>query len=93
MTNEFATELINRRKTFLLDIVINSPVNIQLNTGNITNIFKLNNKIYVLEPVNLQAICYNPISPRGYNFDNAIFKDKLERALGEKVINVEEEKN
>lgn len=93
LTNDFLQQLIDRRKTFLADIVVDSPINIQLNIGNMDNLFKLNNKISVLNKINLKAICYNPVSPKGYEFNNLVFKKKLEESLGMEVYNVVEEKS
>lgn len=90
MTNEFLESLVEKRKDFTFDIILNTPVNIQLNLANIRNLFKLKNTIYVLNPINLKAICYNPYSPRGYEFENTTFKKKLENSLHLKVINVME---
>lgn len=90
LTNEFLETLVEKRKQFSFDIIIDTPVNIQLNLANIRNLFRLKNKIYVLNPVNLKAICFNPYSPRGYEFENATFRTKLENSLHLKVINVME---
>lgn len=91
LSNDFVEQLIEERRDFKLDIIVRSPIHIQLNLGNMSNLFKLKNNIYVLDPINLQAICYNPTSPYGYEFDNFQFERKLEENLGMKVINVMEE--
>lgn len=93
LTNDFLLQLIDRRKTFLANIVIDNPINIQLNIDNMSNLFKLNNEIFVLNTINLKAICYNPVSPKGYKFNNLVFKKKLEESLGMQVYNVVEEKS
>ncbi len=90
LTNEFLEQLVEKRRDFHFDIIVNTPVNIQLNSANIHNLFKLKNKVYVLNPINLKAVCFNPYSPRGYEFDNDTFKKKLKTALHLKVINVME---
>lgn len=90
LTNDFLEKLIEERRDFKFDIVVKSPVDIQLNLANLINLFKLDNQVYVLNPINLKAICYNPTSPQGYEFNNYEFRSKLEKSLGTKVINVME---
>jgi hypothetical protein len=88
ITNKYVEKLIESRKKCKFDIILDSPVNIQLDESHLENIFKLENKLYVLNPINLALICYNPYSPRGYSFDSKVFKDKLEEALNFEVFNV-----
>ena len=57
---------------------------------NLNHLFKLKNQIFVVNPTNLVAVCYNPFSPRGYEFDNLVFKKKLESILKVEVYNVKE---
>jgi hypothetical protein len=90
LTNEFVERLVEERLDYKFSIIVKSPVNIQLNLANLTNLFKLSNMVYVLKPINLKAICYNPTAPYGYQFNSLLFKDKLEESLETKVINVEE---
>lgn len=93
LTNDFAKELVIRRKEFHFDIIVNSPVNIQLDEKNLDNIFKINSRIFVIDSVNLIAVCYNPTSPRGYRFQDQVFKEKLSKLTELDVINVKEEKS
>jgi len=79
--------LIVERGKYVFDLIIDSPINIQLKDENLEKLFKLNFNIFVLNPVNLALVCYNPYSPRGYEFDNMEFKTKLETALETEVIN------
>ena len=74
LTNDFLQKLIDNRNTYHFDIILDSPINIQLNDQNLQNLFKLRNKLYVINQVNLVAVCMNPISPRGYGFDTMKFK-------------------
>jgi len=90
LTNEFVERLVKQRLDYKFNIIVKSPVNIQLNLANLTNLFKLSNKVYVLKPINLKAICYNPTSPYGYEFNNLLFKNKLEESLETEVFNVVE---
>ncbi len=88
LTNDFLLKLIEFRKEFHFDIILESPLNIQLNLMNLSHLFKLKNQIYVIHPTNLVAVCYNPFSPRGYEFDNLVFKKNLEHILKVEVFNV-----
>ncbi len=92
LTNDFLQKLVAFRKEFHFDILLDSPTNIQLSLENLNNLFKLENQIYVLKPVNLVAVCYNPVSPQGYEFSNSVFKEKLQHALDQEVFNVSEDK-
>ena len=88
LTNEFVERLIEERQDYKFGIIVKSPVNIQLNLANLTNLFKLSNKVYVLKPINLKAICYNPTAPYDCEFNTLLFKNKLEESLETKVFNV-----
>lgn len=91
LTNDFLLKLISLRDTFKFDIIVDSPVNIQLNLDNLSYLFKLDNNVFVLNNVNHVATCLNPISPRGYSFNKIEFKNKLEEILKTEVFNVDEE--
>lgn len=91
VTNEFLLQLIKERRSFKFDIIVNSPVNIQLNLDNLSYLFKLKNNIFVINEINLIAVCLNPFSPRGYEFKKHDFKKRLEESLGIEVFNVQEE--
>ncbi len=91
LTNEFVELIVKNREYFELNILVDSPVSIQLNFNNAKNLFKLKNKVYVKNPVNVVAVCYNPYSPVGYEFDDDAFRNELEKALGLQVFNVEKE--
>ncbi|MDT8337040.1 MAG: hypothetical protein RQ856_04340 [Candidatus Izemoplasmatales bacterium] len=88
LTNLFVEKLISERKRCKFNITIDSAVNIQIRDDLLEKLFKLENKIYVVNPINLAVICYNPFSPKGYEFNDEEFKDKLELALNREVINV-----
>lgn len=90
LSNDFVEALVEERRDYTFDIVVESPVNIQLNMANLNNLFKLKNEIYVLNQINLKAVCYNPTSPHGYEFNNREFVDKLEKSLRMKIFNVVE---
>ncbi|MCK5731750.1 MAG: hypothetical protein KAH13_01915 [Tenericutes bacterium] len=91
LSNNFLLKLVEHRRQYRFDIILNSPVSIQLNLDNLNYLFKLKNKVFVLNSINLVATCLNPFSPRGYEFDKQEFKEKLENILGVEVFNVKEE--
>ncbi|HPJ23829.1 MAG TPA: hypothetical protein PK113_02855 [Bacillota bacterium] len=91
LPNEFLEFMVANRHLGDYDIIIDSPVALQLNFKNTRNLFKLNKKLYVTNPINLVAVCYNPYSPQGYRFDDAVFEEQLNKALNRRVFNVEKE--
>lgn len=88
LTNNFVKKLVEKRYDFDFDIILESPVSIQLDFNNTKNLFKLKNKVFVLNPINLVAVCYNPYSPRGYEFNDKDFRSELEKILNMEVYNV-----
>ena len=88
ITNKFVESLVANRKDCDFEIVLNSPINIQLSDNNLVKLFKLKNKIYVLNPIEIPFVCCNPYSPKGYEFDDLLFKNKLASELGLQVFNV-----
>ena len=92
LTNDFLDVLIRNRLKIKFDIILNSPVNIQLDSNNLNNLFKLKNNLFVINKINLVAVCINPYSPRGYEFKNDEFKERLEKELNISVFNVNEDK-
>lgn len=88
LTNLFVEKLISERRRCKFNIIVDSAVNIQIRDDLLDKLFKLENKIYVINPVSLKLVCYNPFSPKGYEFDNEKFRNELESAINSKVINV-----
>ena len=88
ITNKFVESLVVNRKDCDFEIILNSPINIQLSDNNLDKLFKLKNKIYVLNPIEIPFVCCNPYSPKGYEFDDLLFKNKLASELGLQVFNV-----
>lgn len=88
ITNKFVDKLVLERGKYTFDLIIDSPINIQVKEDNLEKLFKLNIDIFVVNPINLAVVCYNPYSPRGYEFDDQDFKDKLEMILQRDVFNV-----
>ena len=44
--------------------------------------------LYVVNPINLVAVFYNPYSPAGYEFNDKDFKRSLREATKYDVVNV-----
>lgn len=91
LTNEFVEKLIAERREYSFDIIVNNSTNIQLNTANMINLFKLGISVNVLNNIKVDAVFYNPVSPKGYRFDKNQFKRILEKKLCVKVINAMED--
>ncbi len=90
LTDELVNWLTKKPDYFKSDIVVNSGINIQLNNQNLKNLFRLENNVFVVDPINIACICYNPTSTRGYYYDEIEFANKLSNKLQRKVINVKE---
>ncbi|NLZ61180.1 MAG: hypothetical protein GX904_00095 [Acholeplasmataceae bacterium] len=73
-------------KKFIL--VMNDPASLQIDETLDKQIGALKDRLRVIRPVNLVAVCINPTSPRGYVFEEQIFHRELESRLNLKVINV-----
>lgn len=88
LTNKFVERLILERRRCKFDIIVDSPINIQVHHNLLKKLFQLENQLYVINPLNVSLVCYNPVSPLGYEFDNEDFKNKLSTSLGREVFNV-----
>jgi len=76
----------DRRKQYSL--IMNDPSSLQIGDSLDKLIGRLTDRLMVLRPVNLIAVCVNPTSPRGYAFDEAIFRKELGIRLNLEVTNV-----
>ncbi|MFW5888912.1 MAG: hypothetical protein ACOCUD_00890 [Bacillota bacterium] len=90
LTEELVEELTKKPFLYKFDIIVKSATNILLNDKHLKNIFRLNNKIYVLETIEIASVCFNPFSPRGYSYNKAEFASKLSKKLQREVIDVKE---
>lgn len=88
LTNSFVEKLIKERNECKFDIILDSPTSIQINDNLLGKLLRLVNNIYVENPINLAAVCYNPYSPAGYEFDDDCFRRKLEEVTNFNVMNV-----
>jgi len=91
LTDEFVEKWIQNNHKFHFDLVLKSGVNIQLSDQNLKNLFKLNTRVFVTNSIDIRQVCINPFSPRGYEYDEVTFKEKLSQVLERKVINVEKD--
>jgi len=77
LSSIFAKEFIKRRKSSMPDIILRSPTHLILPESIMTQLFQTGKRIFVLHPINLIAIAYNPFSPTGYEFDELTFRHRL----------------
>lgn len=88
VTTRFAVKLLKNKHASGTKIIMKTPLNFMSDDQAGKHIKLLKDRLYVLRPVNLVAICYNPYSPRGYSFDNQLFFDKLREITDIPLINV-----
>lgn len=91
LTDEFVETWTNAYHKISVDVIVDSPVNIQLKDHNLKNLFQLANHIYTRHPLKVLAVAMNPYSPSGYSYSKEAFKKSLEDALGIHVIDVKED--
>lgn len=90
ITDEFVQKWTNSHSKLSFDIIVESGVNIQLNSDMINKFFKLANHVYTKHPMDVLAVCINPYSPRGYQYQASNFKTKMKDKFKCDVINVKE---
>jgi hypothetical protein len=88
LTNSFVEKLIRERNKYKFDIILDSPTSVQINDSLLEKILKLDNKLYVVNPINLVAVFCNPYSPAGYEFNDKDFKKSLSEVTNFDVVNV-----
>ena len=88
LTNSFLEKLIRERNKYKFDIILDSPTSVQINDNLLEKMFKLENKFFVENPINLVAVFYNPYSPAGYEFNDNDFKQCLSEVTNYDVVNV-----
>jgi hypothetical protein len=90
LTDAFISKWSKSYHQYHFDIIVHTGIHIQLSQANLHKLFKLSHHIYALKPLNIVAVCINPTSPQGYQYDAKEFKDLLSEKLQTKVINVKE---
>jgi len=93
VTMQFAKKLIKSKIALNTKIIMKTPLNFITDDQMGKHIQLLKDRLYVLRPVNLIAVCFNPYSPRGYRFDNQIFYEKLQENIDFPLINVLEKES
>lgn len=92
LTSSFLKELLTNRKLNQLRIIIKSPTHMVLPESMLRHIQNSKIKVYVINPINLVSIMYNPYSPTGHYFDDIIFNQELSKITNLPIINVMNER-
>ncbi len=90
VSESFIKAFIKERKRINADLIITTPTNLIVDEKLLGHIFKLKQKIYVLENINLVAMTFNPFSPKG-NVNSIDFKNALLDKIKIPLYNVLEE--
>lgn len=90
--SSFLKEIITSKKYLNLNIIIKSPTHMVLTDLMLKNLALANILVYVINPINLISIMYNPFSPTGYCFDDLKFQKALMELVDLPVINVMNER-
>ncbi len=93
VTLQFAKKLMKCKIASNTKIIMKTPLNFISDDQIGKHIPLLKNRLFVLRPVNLIAVCFNPYSPRGYSFDNRKFYEKLRENIDFPLINVLEKES
>jgi hypothetical protein len=88
LSQQFAKEYIRRRRTSLPDIILKSPTHLVLPENIMGQLFQAGIRIFVINPINLIGVAYNPFSPTGYVFDEIQFRQSLIGITSLPIINV-----
>lgn len=88
LSQQFAKEYIRRRRTSLPDIILKSPTHLVLPENIMGQLFQAGIRIFVINPINLIGVAYNPFSPTGYVFDEIQFRQRLIEITSLPIINV-----
>jgi len=88
VSQSFLKEFVKERQRLKCDLIVSSPTHLMVDEQLLKHLFLLDQKIYVLHPMKLAAIAYNPFSPTGYAFSNEQFKAELQKVTDLPVINV-----
>ncbi len=88
VSKSFIKLFIEKRSELNCDLIIGNPTSLVLDNQLTRHIFLLKQKVYVLNPINVIAITYNPFSPMGYNYNSKDFYDKLSSKINLPIYNV-----
>ncbi len=93
VTMQFAKKLIKSKIAINTKLIMQTPLSFITDDHLGKHIQLLKDRLFVLRPVNLIAVCFNPYSPRGYRFDNQLFNKKLHENIDFPLINVLEKES
>ena len=89
LTNNIIKELIDvRHKIGSLTIVVKDSTHIVCDYNMFHKLIKMDINVEVMKNIELLFVSYNPFSPFGYEFNNNEFKEKLNKIIDHKLINV-----
>jgi len=77
VSSSFLQAFIDQRKRLNCDLIITSPTHLMIDERLLRQLFRLKQKLYVLQPINLVALTFNPFSPTGNRFSLAAFREQL----------------
>ena len=90
----FLQAFIENRHRLHCDLIVTSPMHLMVDEALLNHLFKLKHKIYVLQPINLIALTFNPFSTKGSMVSLSSFRKQLGNQLPLPIYDVlEESKN
>ncbi len=88
VSQSFLKEFVRERQRLRCNLIVSSPTHLMVDEQLLKHLFLLDQKIFVLHPMKLAAIAYNPFSPTGYAFSDEQFKAELKKVTDLPIINV-----
>ncbi|QVK21076.1 hypothetical protein KHQ82_01725 [Mycoplasmatota bacterium] len=89
LTIELVNQLIRKRqKLDELTIIIKDGTKAFLDHDSYINLQKIGVNILVINNINLVCLTYNPYSPLGYEYDDYLFREMLEKKIDLPIYNV-----
>lgn len=88
VSKSFIQAFIENRNHLNCNLIINNATSLILDEQLIKHLLLLKQKIYVLHPINVVAVAYNPYSPTGYSFNNDVFRNELAENISLPIFNV-----
>ncbi|MGD9605017.1 MAG: hypothetical protein AB7V00_02530 [Bacilli bacterium] len=89
----FLKALIDNRQNLNCDLIVNSPTHLLADDILLKHLLLLKQKIFVLQPINLVALTFNPFSPTGNVISLANFRNKIEDRITLPIYDVLEKSN
>lgn len=84
----FLKAFIEKRHQLHCDIIVKSPVHLMVDDVLVRHLFQLKQKIYVLQPIHLVALTFNPSSPSGYSFSLESFRNQIQDQVSLPIYDV-----